>query len=481
MFIRGFSGNKGKTAFRKWYACLQELRSLLTEKLPVMALTATASKKTKVYIHQVLSLSNPFNVNDKLLQDNITYSVQPIEKGKDLLNYFEWLINDVKEKGLNAERVLVYCQTIKQCSYLYQSFIVRLGTAVFGDESQNPRYRIVEMMHSKTPESVKETILDSFAKTNSHIRVLFSTIAFGMGINAKGVRTVIHVGPSKNIEAYVQESGRGGRDGMPSKAMLLYNNLMCLHCEKDIKDYIADSRCRRVALQEPFELCTESQILSGTESVLHMCCDNCAKRCNCNDRKCKSYALLPNSTCTTSIEPISKRVVSPTQRSILFQKLQSLRKSIALKSVQGDQKGRKATVISCPSFFLEFTDIQIKQVMDNCGVITSIADIFSHVEIWQKEHAESIYKLFYEIFHDVPPPSSMEGDSSDDSDSDDLTTCNSDIKDVDESFQDMQIFDILSDSFEMSTIAPNDEENAAEATYPDSLNSLLQNIDIDKE
>lgn len=195
MFIRGFSGNKGKTAFRKWYACLQELRSLLTEKLPVMALTATASKKTKVYIHQVLSLSNPFNVNDKLLQDNITYSVQPIEKGKDLLNYFEWLINDVKEKGLNAERVLVYCQTIKQCSYLYQSFIVRLGTAVFGDESQNPRYRIVEMMHSKTPESVKETILDSFAKTNSHIRVLFSTIAFGMGINAKGVRTVIHVGP----------------------------------------------------------------------------------------------------------------------------------------------------------------------------------------------------------------------------------------------------------------------------------------------
>ena len=75
----------------------------------------------------------------------------------------------------------------------------------------------------------------------------------------------------------------------------------------------------------------------------------------------------------------------------------------------------------------------------------------------------------------------MEGNSSDDSDSDDLTTCNSDIKDLDESFQDMQIFYILSDSFEMSTIAPNDEENAADATYHDSFNSLLQNIDIDKE
>lgn len=105
-----------------------------------MALSATASKKTKCYVHQVLSLSSLFNVDDKLLQDNNTYSVQPVEKGKDLLNYFEWLINDVKEKGLNKERVLVYCQTIKQCSYLYQSYINGLGTVMFGAEPQNPRH-----------------------------------------------------------------------------------------------------------------------------------------------------------------------------------------------------------------------------------------------------------------------------------------------------------------------------------------------------
>ena len=74
------------------------------------------------------------------------------------------------------------------------------------------------MLHSKTPELVKDTILEPFTKNDSLVRVLFATIAFGMGVNAKGVKTIIHVGQSKNLEAYVQESGRCGRDGEQSRA-----------------------------------------------------------------------------------------------------------------------------------------------------------------------------------------------------------------------------------------------------------------------
>ena len=74
------------------------------------------------------------------------------------------------------------------------------------------------MLHSKTPEPVKDTILESFTKNDSLVRVLFATIAFGMKVNAKGVKTIIHVGPSKNLEAYVQESGRCGRGGEQSRA-----------------------------------------------------------------------------------------------------------------------------------------------------------------------------------------------------------------------------------------------------------------------
>ena len=247
------SGNKGKVAFRKWYSCLREIRSLVSAGLPIIALTATASKRTKQDIFRVLELSSPFEVVKNPLVSNITYSTQLIEKGKEFLDYFKWLIDEVKEKGTNSERVLVYCQSIKQCTQLYQSFTIELMEAIFADTSLSPTKRIVEMLHSKTPKKVKENIVDSFSKEDGCVRVLFATIAFGMGIDAKRVASVIHVGPSKNIESYVQESGRCGRDGKQSRAILLYNNRMCMFCEKDIKEYVVSEKCKRTVLQQHFD------------------------------------------------------------------------------------------------------------------------------------------------------------------------------------------------------------------------------------
>ena len=64
------------------------------------------------------------------------------------------------------------------------------------------------MMHAKTPETVTETVLNSMASYDGHVRVLICTIAFGMDVDAKEVRTIIQFGPSRNLESYVQESGR---------------------------------------------------------------------------------------------------------------------------------------------------------------------------------------------------------------------------------------------------------------------------------
>ena len=60
---------------------------------------------------------------------------------------------------------------------------------------------------------------------NTRLRIRVATIAYGMGVNCKGVSRVIHFGPSKSIEAYLQESGRCGRDGEQSDALLLYNGV----------------------------------------------------------------------------------------------------------------------------------------------------------------------------------------------------------------------------------------------------------------
>ena len=77
-----------------------------------------------------------------------------------------------------------------------------------------------------------------------HLRVLISTIAFGVGANCKRLRRVIHFGPSKSVELYVQECGCAGRDGLPSTCVLLHNGLLSAHYEKDMKQYVSTNECR---------------------------------------------------------------------------------------------------------------------------------------------------------------------------------------------------------------------------------------------
>jgi len=63
--------------------------------------------------------------------------------------------------------------------------------------------------------------------------------------------------------------------------------------------------------------------------------------------------------------------------------LKEMRKSLVKKAMQGYQKGRRATDISCARFLLEFCNAQIKQKLDNCEAILSISDVMKCVEIWQ--------------------------------------------------------------------------------------------------
>lgn len=79
---------------------------------------------------------------------------------------------------------------------------------------------LVEMLHSCTPSANKNDILKSFQSENGTIRLLIATIAFGMGIDCKGVHRIIHYGPSKNVEAYLQETGRAG--GMDAKVLPMF-------------------------------------------------------------------------------------------------------------------------------------------------------------------------------------------------------------------------------------------------------------------
>ena len=103
-----------------------------------------------------------------------------------------------------------------------------------------------------TPTTVKKHIVENLSLDDGHIRFLITTVAFGMGVNYRKVRAIYHTGPAKNIECYVQESGRGGRDGLPAVCVLLYNGILPNHCEQDIKDCCKTEMCRRDTLFAPF-------------------------------------------------------------------------------------------------------------------------------------------------------------------------------------------------------------------------------------
>ena len=105
-----------------------------------------------------------------------------------------------------------------------------LGDLFYKDAVPNCKRRLVDMYHAETPEAIKKHISKDMSKEDGHIRVLISTIAFGMGIDCKQISRIVHFGPSKNIECYVQESERAGRDGCKSKCILLLNGLLSTHC-----------------------------------------------------------------------------------------------------------------------------------------------------------------------------------------------------------------------------------------------------------
>ena len=145
------------------------------------------------------------------------------------------------------------------------------------------------MYHSGTPSSVKKHIQENISVREGHTRVLVCTIAFGMGVDMKGVCRVIHFGPSKNIKNYVQECGRAGREGQQSTCLLLYNELMSARCNPDIKDYIeTDTQCQRKQIFDHFP----GGFIVHENVNGHNCCDVCARNCSCGEDKCAKNEMV---------------------------------------------------------------------------------------------------------------------------------------------------------------------------------------------
>ncbi|MES9685820.1 RecQ family ATP-dependent DNA helicase [Gottfriedia acidiceleris] len=190
--------------FRPEYKTLGEIKRKLNNPT-VLALTATASKNVREEIIETLQLKHVQKYINSVNRENIAIQVEKVDSEMEKLKSLTNHLSKLTGPGI------VYCGTRAACEKISHTIREKLNCKV--------AYYHGGMEH-------EQRILIQQQFIQNQIDIIVCTSAFGMGINKSNVRFVIHYQYPSNIENYLQEIGRAGRDGEPSIAILIV-------CEED--------------------------------------------------------------------------------------------------------------------------------------------------------------------------------------------------------------------------------------------------------
>jgi len=109
--------------------------------------------------------------------------------------------------------------------------------------------RKFSQFHAQYPDHERERMVQELVEGKSKLRILFVTVAFGLGVDVKNIRRIIHIGVPHTLEEYFQEAGRCGRDGLPGSATIYYNSYDISAAKKNMsqsmRDYVKFDKCKR--------------------------------------------------------------------------------------------------------------------------------------------------------------------------------------------------------------------------------------------
>lgn len=184
--------------FRPDYRTLNNLRQNFPD-IPMLALTATATDKVRQDIVQQLKLRQPKIFISSFNRPNLSYVVQPKRDS------FPILVNILRQDPHAS--VIIYCFS-------------RAGTEKLAAKLKQRGFS-VEAYHAGLDSNLRRRTQERFIRDET--RIIVATIAFGMGIDKPDVRLVVHYDLPKSVEGYYQETGRAGRDNLPSQCILFWS------------------------------------------------------------------------------------------------------------------------------------------------------------------------------------------------------------------------------------------------------------------
>jgi ATP-dependent DNA helicase RecQ len=184
--------------FRPEYMQLRRLKSYFPN-VPLIALTATADNLVRKDIVERLGLQDAALFVSSFNRQNIFYKVEP--KRNSFARLLEYLESRREESGI------VYC-------------LSRNSTESLAADLRENGFDALAY-HAGLDAATRDKHQELFLK--DEVKIIVATIAFGMGIDKSNVRFVVHLDLPKNIESYYQETGRAGRDGLQSEALLFFS------------------------------------------------------------------------------------------------------------------------------------------------------------------------------------------------------------------------------------------------------------------
>ena len=213
--------------FRPEYRRIREIITALDQKLPIIALTATATPKVQSDIVKTLEMKKPNIFISSFNRPNLFYEIRP-KKTPQLA--IKNMVQFIKQRP--GKSGIIYVINRKTCDDL--SEVLRAN----GVKAQP--------YHAGLDGKVRTQTQDAFLM--EELDVIVATIAFGMGIDKPDIRFVIHYDIPKSLENYYQETGRGGRDGLSGECVVYFSYKDIQKLEKLLRDKTVAERDRNIQL-----------------------------------------------------------------------------------------------------------------------------------------------------------------------------------------------------------------------------------------